>query len=593
MTSEAQPRTYGRAEIVMIDNEDTRPDRPTETTSLLGAGAEPGQEYGLGNSTAIESTKRRGSSMADFEGMPWWKKPSVFWLLGPYVLTTLAFGGMVVPRIELIVTLVCRRYFAELQSVDPMVSWSAGESNAQCNTAAVQKHVAAFTLVLSVLGGGLSAFTAPKLGSLSDRYGRTRLIVVASCGGILNEIITILTATYPDVLDYRFLIVGSFFDGITGSFTAVSVLGNSYVSDCSPPSKRGVALGYLQACLFTGLAFGPALAARIVLWTGSVISIFYVTLVCHIAVIFFFWFFMPESLSMKRRIAAQAKHRVEQEAIQAALLPESVGAPGSKLHPWLVALLSANPLGPLKMFVPSGRENSRLRRNLILLGFIDTILVSAALGAGTVIILYAKFVFNWGTWESSRFLSVVSFCRVIVLLLVFPVINYFFRILPLRRERRLKGIFHDDDDEETHSGADNLDIWIMRLSLLGDMMGVLGYALVRSEELFMVSAVFTSFGGLANATVQSIFTKQIPPEQVGAMLGAMGLLHALGRVFAPVMFDGIYAGTVETFPQAFVVVLASLFVLSVFASLFVRPHLVLKEDVYTAVPEGDAGDQAP
>jgi MFS family permease len=114
-----------------------------------------------------------------------------------------------------IVTLVCRHYFAEQQVLDPdhiFLPVIIGASNPQCNSAPVQKNVAAFTLVLSALAGGLSAFTAPKLGALSDRYGRTRLLVVASCGGIMNEVITILAAKYPDTVDYHFLILGSFFE---------------------------------------------------------------------------------------------------------------------------------------------------------------------------------------------------------------------------------------------------------------------------------------------------------------------------------------------------------------------------------------------
>lgn len=114
-----------------------------------------------------------------------------------------------------IVTLVCRHYFAEQRVLDPDQTFLPvviGGSNIQCNSAPVQKNVAAFTLVLSALAGGLSAFTAPKLGSLSDRFGRKRLLVIASCGGIVNEAITILAAKYPDVLDYRFLILGSFFE---------------------------------------------------------------------------------------------------------------------------------------------------------------------------------------------------------------------------------------------------------------------------------------------------------------------------------------------------------------------------------------------
>ncbi|RYC65805.1 hypothetical protein CHU98_g398 [Xylaria longipes] len=561
MTNESRPRAYGRTQITMVDTEESRRNESTEETSLLDAGAEPGAGPESNNSvTRVQNWEGHD----DFKGLPWWKTPTVYWLVGPYLLFTLAFGGLIVPRIELIVNLVCRHYFAEQRTLDDGSSISIGGSYSQCNSAPVQKNVAEFTLVLSALAGGLSAFTAPKLGSLSDRYGRKRLLVVASCGGIMNEVITIITAKYPDVVDYRFLILGSFFDGISGSFTQ---------------SQYWVIPG------------------KFAVWTGSVLSIFYIALGCHALVILFIWFVVPESLSKKRRMAAQEKHQAEQETIQAAL-PDSVGRvfgsqlpawiASGKLRTWLPILLSANPLAPLKMFVPSGRANRRLRRNLLLLGFIDSVLISAALGAGTVIILYAKFMFNWGTWESSRFISVVSFFRVIVLLAIFPIVNYFFRIRPLRREQQLSGNFHID---ETHSGADNLDVWLLRLALLGDMIGVLGYVFVRTEELFILSAMFTAFGGLASATIQSAITKQIPVERVGAMLGAMGLLHAVSRVIAPIIFDGIYAGTIEKFPQAFVVVLASLFGLSFIASMFIRPHLVLKEEGYTTIPVRDSGDQ--
>ncbi|KAI0879433.1 MFS general substrate transporter [Hypoxylon argillaceum] len=595
MTNEGPPKTYGRT---MVDTEETSQSESTEVTSLLSAGAE---QQADGSENSNNGTINRGwEGFADFEGMPWWKTPTVYWLIGPYLLVTLAFGGMIVPKIELIVTLVCRHYFAEQENLDPSSTFLPviiGGSNPQCNSAPVQKNVAAFTLVLSALAGGLSAFTAPKLGSLSDRYGRRRLLVVASCGGIMNEIITILAAKYPDVLDYRILILGSFFDGITGSFTAVSVLGNSYVSDCSPPSKRGVSLGYLQACLFTGLALGPVLAGRFTLWTGSVLSIFYVALGCHVSVILFFWFVVPESVSKKKRMAAQEKYLAEQEAIQAVLtnsdervfglrLPAWVAS--GKFRTWLVVLLNANPLAPLKMFIPSGRQNRRLRRNLLLLGFIDTVLIASTLGAGTVLILYAKFMFNWGTWESSRFISLVSFFRVIVLLVLFPTVNYFFRIRPLRREQELTGNSHIS---ETHSGADVLDVWLLRTALMCDLVGVMGYIFVRTEELFILSGVWTSFGGLASATIQATLTKQVPAERVGSMLGAMGLLHALSRVIAPIVFDGIYATTIESFPQTFVVVLASLFGLSLLASQFVKPHLILQEEGYTAIPVRDSGDE--
>lgn len=46
---------------------------PTETTRLLGGGAEEN-----GNRAVVKSTSKGGwDGLADFEGLPWWRRPSV------------------------------------------------------------------------------------------------------------------------------------------------------------------------------------------------------------------------------------------------------------------------------------------------------------------------------------------------------------------------------------------------------------------------------------------------------------------------------------------------------------------------------------
>lgn len=516
-----------------------------------------------------------------------------------------------------IVDLVCRNYFADRQLADPAFTFTPvvlGADNPQCNVPSVQKEVATFTLVLSVLTGVLSALTAPKLGSLSDRYGRKRLMVVASCGGVLNEIITILAARFPEAVDYNWLILGAFFDGLAGSFTAGSLLSHSYTSDCSPPSRRGVNIGYLHACLFTGLAVGPLLAGYFVKWTGTLLSIFYVTLGCHVFFIAFVYLAAPESLSKKRQKLAREKHRAEQaaaaERLQATLLPGFlsrtaagsraaadtagfvVGSRAGRASPtWLTALLSANPLAPLRILAPGGQGNAALRWNIVLLAAIDTIILSTAMAAGTVTVLYSEYMFDWGTLEASEFVSVTSFVRVVVLMCLFPLVNYVFRVRPMRRRHRKQ--WEADADAraraaagtgaeaasssssvvvETNAGADNLDVWLIRVALSSDLVGLIGYILVRTPGLFVACGIVTAFGGIGSAVIQSAITKHVPAERVGSLLGALGLLHALGRVFAPILLNGLYAATVESFPQAFFVLLASLFGLALLASLFVRPH---------------------
>ncbi|KAI5867022.1 MFS general substrate transporter [Durotheca rogersii] len=572
MASNTQPSTKNGSQVTVVDAGSDRWDGATETSPLVSDRIARRAAAGDGGSGEIRQDTWLG--YVYFADLSWWRKPSVYWLLPPYCLFTLAFGGIIVPKLNLILDLVCRNYFAECQLLDPNFTFDPvimGAENRQCNIPPVHKIVAAFTLIMSALTGALSALTAPRLGALSDRYGRKRLMVISSCGGLVSEVITILAAKFPDTVDYRWLILGCFFDGVTGSFTAGTVLANSYTSDCTPPSKRGVHIAYLHSCLFIGLAFGPLLAGYFVEWTGTLVTLFYVVLGCHTVVILWFRFVLPESMPAGRQAAARAKHRAQREAAGSLLLDDDPAAR------WLPALLRANPLAPLRILVPRGRANGALRRNLVVLALIDTLFLSAAIGAGTVVVLYSEYTFGWDTAQASRFVSVVSMLRVVILLVLLPAVNYVVRVRPQRRRERLGGSAAPVIVEK-NAGSDALDVWMLRLALAMDAAGTAGYVFVRREGLFVACGLATAFGGLASATTQSALTKHVPAERVGALLGAIGLLHSLGRVVAPALFNGIYAATIESFPQAFFVVLASLFGLAVLGSFFVRPHVHIGDD---------------
>jgi MFS family permease len=452
--------------------------------------------------------------------------------------------------------------------------------------------VATFTLVLNVTIGILSALTAPKLGSLSDRYGRKRMMIICSMGGIMSEIITIIAAKYPETVNYQWLLLGGFFDGLTGSFIAGSVLSHSYTSDCTPPSKRGVAIGYLHSCLFTGLTIGPLLAGYLVEWTGSLLSIFYILLGCHISFVLFMAFVIPESLSKKQQLLAREKHARAKEALVPT--PDCTGLArsripfGRQISRLVHSIRTTNPLAPLDILFPTGPGTGRLRRNFLILAFMDMIILGTAMSTGTVIVMYVEYMFEWGNLESSRFVSLTSMVRVIVLVGILPLINYIFRKRPAAARRRRENLANPNSNnspapKEKNHGADEVDLWILRVALVSDVIGITGYIFARSSTMFVASAVVTAFGGLASATIQAAVTKHVPPQRVGQMLGAIGLLHSLARIGAPIVFNQLYAATVEGFPQAFFVLLAALFALALGASFFLEPHGMFPPFSYVSV----------
>lgn len=453
--------------------------------------------------------------------------------------------------------MVCKQYFADRNIADPsqpLIPVLLGGDNPQCRIPEVQSKVATFMLVMNFVTGLLSAITAPKLGHLSDRYGRTRLLALSSCGGLCGELITLLAAKFPQTIDYRWLVLGSFCDGITGSFTAGLLLTQSYATDCTPPSKRAVRIGYLHACLFLGLAFGPLLAGYFVKWTGSLISIFYVVMACHVCFILFMAFVVPQSLSKRRRLAAQEKHAKEEES-----KAQAIG-------PWLFNIQSFNIFEPLRILWPTGPGTSfRVRLNLLALALSDMIIMGASISAGAVVILYSEYTWEWGNLESSLFVSTLSLVRVVILLGIFPVVNYFGRTRPAR-QRRARG----DIVPDKNSGADHLDVWVIRVAFLSEIIGCTGYVLARDQKMFVASGMMTAVGGLGSATMGAVVTKLIPTDKVGQVLGAIGMLHALARVVGPVMFNGIYAATVGTFPQAFFVVLGCFFVFAFLCSFVLK-----------------------
>lgn len=372
---------------------------------------------------------------------------------------------------------MCQNYLSERAAQDPAFKFMPvilGSENPQCSAsdvhAKVQSLVARFQLYSSLLGGISSAIVTPHLGALSDRVGRKKIIIFATFGTFCAEVITIVVGTHPLEFSVYWLLLGSLLDGLCGSFTTGMALSFAYASDCTPPDRRNVAFGYFHGTLFTGIALGPILAGYLIKWAGTIMIAFYVGIGCHIYYILFLTLFVPESLSKERQLHAREKYRKEMQT--------------AKDESWLTRLRNYNLFKPLWILWPKGKGSSPLlRKNLFLLAGIDTIMFGVAMGTVQIILIYAEFMFNWKPFESTLFLSIVNTFRVTTLVIILPLLTRFVRG-PARLA--LGG----------HHGADMLDINIIRVAILFDLLGYIGYVTSRSGQFLILSGVIASVGVL-------------------------------------------------------------------------------------------------
>ncbi|BDZ47609.1 MFS transporter [Naasia aerilata] len=112
-----------------------------------------------------------------------------------------------------------------------------------------QSHLAVWVGVLESVNALCAFLVAPFLGSLSDRYGRRPVIIVAAFGAALGYLLFGIGGSI------WMLLLGRIIQGITaGDLPALF----AYVADITPPEKRAKRFGLLGALSGIGMMVGPA-----------------------------------------------------------------------------------------------------------------------------------------------------------------------------------------------------------------------------------------------------------------------------------------------------------------------------------------------
>lgn len=112
---------------------------------------------------------------------------------------------------------------------------------------------------------------APILGSLSDRFGRRRVILLSCLGLGLDYMFMALAPSLG------WLFVGRILSGITAASFPTAL---AYIADVTPPEKRAQSFGIMGAAFGSGFILGPAIGGllgsfspRMPFWVAGVLAV--------------------------------------------------------------------------------------------------------------------------------------------------------------------------------------------------------------------------------------------------------------------------------------------------------------------------------
>lgn len=479
----------------------------------------------------------------------WYRRPSIY-MIGIFVLI---YAGMeclsVTSVLQLKIQILCDRMMYDNPGL------------AECDPSKLQKSIANFENVLVFTGGAVKTAVSGKLGSLSDIYGRKKILLLSLAATILGKFLEILIfmpsskiAPHPYALVFSNMITS-----LGGSMFVVLALSNSYTLDCIEPNMRTQSLGIIYAFFNIGMALGPFLGSYLINDVGfPLIHILKTSLTGFFLLFVISLLLLPESRSlrarMKSRSASDASITLRSELRDELLHSSRFSREMDNIRESVIALVS-----PLKTFwvirkYPNGSLDLKSRNNVLVFVIVIILVLSCAVGGGSVIMILCSFLFHWNSVQLGYLMGLVMGCRVLVLLIFSPIFQHI-----------LKKIFKYDKDY-----VDNIDIVIFIFALGAEFIGALIKLVSNSESLFYFSTFFDSFGVILIPCVHSCLVKHTEPDKIGELFGAIALIQNLVSLFAPMIFLSFYSLTSSYSPRLTFVLILVLLSTAALSTLFIR-----------------------
>ncbi|EXX54445.1 hypothetical protein RirG_234570 [Rhizophagus irregularis DAOM 197198w] len=469
-------------------------------------------------------------SSSSTDKKPWYRTASAYWLLPMFIIIAITGGLTVATGVQLYLKAVCHNYYSKKHIPGVSFSLEPISPDNLCNNPDVQSVTSKFLAATNLCTAIPAIFVLGPLGTLSDRKGRKRTLLISSGGTILSTLVLIFVSNFLETFGIYCYLIGPLIDGLTGGFYALSEASYAYATDCTHPTRRSVVFGWVQGAMFAGFAVGPIIGAWLVKVTDNLLSVNYVILVVYIMLFLFYIFILPESLS-KEKLASNLKRQQEIRSRQK-----------SWIHSFLYRIL-----GALLVFRPPQQQNDddkipitfATKYSSLMLAACYTLLSASIMAFTGVFVLYTSLVFKWSLLQQGYFVFMMGATKVVVLFIIYPAIVKF--------KKPILALF--TKFEKLIIKELIFEVWVIRIIFLIDTLAHIMYGFATTGSVFTGATVIAALGIITTPAIKSLQTNLIPPSQIGRLLGAISVIDSILRIVVPPIFDGLYSIFVKTSPH--------------------------------------------
>ena len=147
--------------------------------------------------------------------------------------------------------------------------------------------------------------SSPFWGSLSDHFGRKRIMMI----GVLGNAISLIVIGFAQ--SFWVILVSRALEGLLSSATLPTAM--AYISDSTSEEDRGGGMGVIGAAMGVGMVLGPGIGG---LFAANDLSHpFFIAAGLSLMCVLLIWFILPESLPVEKRLKTVGRLRGVQPAV--------------------------------------------------------------------------------------------------------------------------------------------------------------------------------------------------------------------------------------------------------------------------------------